>query len=84
MAGEIFQHIFNKDPNEFKSIAEVGSFVKNKTGHEIKIEQIDTNLCSSRGSIFPIKKTDAGETMDKVIKKHKSHSRQAPQKSVCP
>lgn len=71
MAGEIFQRIFNKNPKEFKSIAEVDSFVKNKTGHEIKIKSVDTNLCSTRGSIFPVKKVDAGKEIDKKIKKYK-------------
>ena len=68
MAGQFFQKIFNKDPYEFKSIAEIDGFVK-KNRKELKLMPVDTNLCSSRGSIFFVKKIDAGKRMDKLIKK---------------
>ena len=69
MAGNIFKHKFGKDPKEFKTIGEVNRFVEKKTGHKLKIKKTHPDVCTSRGSIFPIEQMNANEIFELALKK---------------
>lgn len=69
MAGEIFKKVFNKEAASFHSIGAVNDFVDEATGQKLSVKIAPTNLCSSRGSIFKIKKIDADKAFLGVLKK---------------
>lgn len=69
MAGIIFKTIFKKDPGDFNCISEINNFVEHALRRKLEIKRADTNLCSSRGSIFPFRQVDSNKEIDKALKR---------------
>ncbi len=67
-SGQVFNRIFGRSPTTFMTIPEVDKFVQRKNGKELKFEYVHRDICSSRGSVFDIKKVgDADEQFDKAL-----------------
>lgn len=57
MAGNFFKRICKPSPDErFETISAVDKFITEKTGKKLQIRHVDSKLCTSRGSVFKVKK----------------------------
>lgn len=69
MAGNIFMRIFKgRKASDFQSVTDVNRFIKEETGREVVVKNIETGLCKNRGTAFRIQKTDADKKIDKALK----------------
>lgn len=55
----LFKSRFGKDPAEFRSLAEVNTFVEKRIGRRLGVEP--------RGSIIPVVEADADKAIDKAL-----------------
>lgn len=65
---DTFEKRFGISSSSFKTTEDVDKFVEEKIGHRLKISSPFLDICSSRGSIFPIKDLNANEIFDKAFK----------------
>ena len=69
MVGDIFRSKFKKDPRDFGSTGEVNRFVEKRTGKKLKIEYVNRDISSSRGSVFDVQVLDADQVFEKALRK---------------
>lgn len=69
MLPDFFKLKFGKDAKEFKSLEEIYQYVEKKIGGKLKIKRSHSDICSSRGSIIPLKKVDVERKVNAALKK---------------
>ncbi len=55
MAGGFFRKKYGVDPSSFDTIDQIDKFIESKIGKPLKVEYLNQDIVSPRGSTFPIK-----------------------------
>ncbi len=69
MVTDFFEFKFGKNSKEFNTVSEVNSFVEKKIGRKLEVKTLHPDICTSRGSIIPIKQLDADKIFEAAINK---------------